>query len=172
MPHVLDLKIEKKQIAESQTAVKTINWTAKEFTEKEKSLNWFLGLSITSFLFLAAALWIKNYTLAIVVLLSFLCLYLSAKKKPKEINFSISGQGVAINKTIYPHHDLKSFWIFYDPPRIKELSLRSKKKLMPYLRLPLAGQNPNEIRAFLIKYLAEAEQEESLIDILIDKFNL
>ena len=60
--------------------------------------------------------------------------------------------------------DLRSFWIFYNPPEEKEISFRSKKTFFPYIRIPLADQNPNEIRKYLLKFMSEKRHRESIID--------
>ena len=75
-------------------------------------------------------------------------------------------KGLKIDENIYAFDHLKSFWIFYDPPEIKFLSIESKKIFMPRIIIPIADENPNKIREFLLKYLPEIEQRESLIDIL------
>ncbi|MBI2053042.1 MAG: hypothetical protein HYT34_02235, partial [Candidatus Ryanbacteria bacterium] len=62
---------------------------------------------------------------------------------------------------------LKSFWVFYTPGGVKELSLKLEKALAPYLRIPLGDANPNEVRTFLLNYLPEKKQEDSLIDALM-----
>ena len=89
-------------------------------------------------------------------------------KKPRLVSFSITPRGIAIGKRLYPYNDLKSFWLHYDPPRKRELSLRSKKTLMPSIVLPLGQTDPNEVRTILTKFLKEEEQEESMIDTISD----
>jgi len=91
-------------------------------------------------------------------------------KKPREVRISITPRGVNTGYTLYEFDNLKSFWIFYDPPEVKELSLRSKKILMPYVKIPLGDKNPVKIREMLIQYLPEKKQEESLIESLARRF--
>lgn len=146
-----------------------IEWTAHEFEKKEKTSSWFTVQKIITLIFLITAIILKNYTFTIVVLMASLCVYIYARKEPKEINLSISHRGISINNKLYPYNELKSFWIFYDPPRLKQLSFQSKKILTSYIQMPLNNQNPNQLRSFLLKYLPEAEQEESLVDIFSDK---
>jgi hypothetical protein len=85
-------------------------------------------------------------------------------RKPRIISFEISGRGIKIAKRLYPYDNLKSFWIHYDPPRKSELSLESKKAIMPYITIPLGDIDPNIIRDRLIKLLPEKKHEESIID--------
>ena len=141
-----------------------LKWTAPEFTQYSKSKSWFIvaGL-IAGGLFLWALL-TKNLLLALLIGLSYFSITVFALKKPRQINLAIIAKGIKIDKTLYEFDNLKSFWIFYEPPQVKELSLRSKKTIMPYIKIPLGEQNPVEVRRLLLKYLPERKHKESLID--------
>jgi hypothetical protein len=93
-------------------------------------------------------------------------IYIYALKQPRIINFKISGKGITIEDKLYTYQELKSFWIFYEAPEIKELSIRSKKLLMPLIKIPLDEQDPTLIRRTLIKFIPEIKQEQSLVDII------
>ena len=77
--------------------------------------------------------------------------------------FAFTNRGVLIADRLYPWSELKSFWIFYSPIR-HELSFESKKALMPYMKIPLGGVDPEKIKEIVSKFLPEVEQQESLID--------
>lgn len=141
-----------------------IKWIAPEFEYYPKGKGWFIiaGL-IAAGLFLWALL-TKNFIFALLIGLSYFSLSAYAMKKPRQIPLAITSKGVQIDNNIYEFENLKSFWIFYDPPQIREASLRSKKMIMPYIKIPLGEQNPVEVRQALLKYLPEKKQEESLID--------
>ncbi len=163
-------KSEEKQAAREKSQPKKakshLEWSAPEFTQYSKSKSWFLitGLIATG-LFLWALL-TKNIIFALLIGLSYFSITTYALKKPKVIQLVITSQGIKIDKTIYNFDNLKSFWIFYNPPEVKEVSLQSKKIIMPYIKIPLGEENPTEVRRILIKYLPEKKQEESLIDSL------
>ena len=87
-------------------------------------------------------------------------------KKPQIINFAIIPQGILIDNRLFPYSSLKSFWLSYEPPLRKELSITSKKVLMPRIIISLEDVDPNEIRKILLQFLEEEHHEDSLIDIL------
>jgi len=118
-----------------------------------------------------AIILLKNLLFSIIIVFAVFTIYIYAKKEPREIKFIVSGKGVQIDNTIYKFDELKSFWIFYNPaspaggpPDVKEISLRSKKTFMPYLKIPLGDQNPVEVRKFLLRFLPERKHQESIID--------
>jgi len=179
MAHIIDLKNKtlQNQPSTAQKPQKTefvseIKWSAPEFEKKEKSKLWFIIIAIIISAFIIIAFLYKNYTFISLLILSFICIYIYAKKEPRTIDFSLTAKGVTIEDKIYAYQELKSFWIFYDPPRLKTLSLQHKKFFMPHTCIPIANQNPSLIRAYLLKYIPEIEQEESLLDIINEKIGL
>jgi len=90
----------------------------------------------------------------------------SKNKNTQNIICKIKTEGVQINDDLYPYENLKSFWIFYDPPYHQELSIRSKKMFTGgYIKIPLGEEDPLKIRKFLIKFIPEKKQEEALVDV-------
>jgi hypothetical protein len=141
-----------------------LKWSAPEFRQYGKSKSWFIIVGLIAAGLFLWALLIKNLLFALLIGLSFFSVITFALKKPRDIQIAITSKGIKIDKTLYTFDNLKSFWIFYEPPEIEELSLRSKKTIMPYIKISLAEQNPAEVRKFLIKYLPERKHKESLID--------
>jgi len=144
-----------------------LKWQAKEFKKQNKSLAWYItcGAIFLALIFFAVSQ--KSPLMALVFVLIAVTVYLFAQKEPKKINFAITKAGIKIQDQIYSYDDLESFWIFYDPPRVKKLSLKSKKVLMPYISMPLDKQNPVKLRKILLEFLPEKEQEESILENLL-----
>jgi len=149
-----------------------ISWQADEPESQNKNFLWFgiAGLFILAIVIFA--IFSKSALMALLFILIGAVLYLSGFRKPQTLKCSITKTGIVLQKRIYNWTDLESFWIFYDSPRIKLMSIKSKKTLMPYLTMPLASENPAQIRKILLKYLPEKEQEESLIDNIGKKLGL
>lgn len=116
------------------------------------------------------SLLVGNYLLAIFIALAAFVLHTSGSGKSKTVKCAITPQGVKIENRVYEFSDLKSFWIFYDPADVKELSLESKRTAMPLVRAPLGDANPVKLRETLLKFIPEKKHEESLSDIIGRKF--
>ena len=141
-----------------------IEWTAPEFTQYSKSQSWFNISALIAFGLVVWAALTKNILLIIIIVLGYFSVVAFGLKQPRKIHLAITSKGIMIDNLLYTYNNLKSFWIFYSPPEIKELSLRSKKMTMPFIKIPLGEQNPVEVRKILLKYLPEKKQEESIID--------
>jgi hypothetical protein len=147
--------------------LKEFEWEAPEFEKKEKSKSWFFIPAILTIILGIIALVTENILFLIFIILAFVIFYMYANKEPRILKFKINEKGIEVAERLYPLDTLRSFWLFYNPPEEKEISFRSKKTFFPYLRLPLAEQNPNEIREFLLKFLPEKKHTESIIDIFM-----
>lgn len=142
------------------------SWEALEFTYYEKTASWYVVTALVGIILILYALFTKNPVMTITFILIFSVIFLYANKKPLTIKFSITPKGIKLGDRIYYFDCLESFWMFYNPPHVKYISLKSKKTLMPIIRIPLGKANPLEVRKILLQYLPEEEQHESLIDIL------
>ncbi len=156
----------KKDNISQQPELINIQWEAYEFEKYEKGPGWFIVLGIFALIIFTIVLLMKNFIFAILIILALFTIFIYALKEPRLVTFKISGKGITIDTKIYSYEELKSFWIFYEPPQIKELSLKSKKLLMPLIKIPLEEQSPTLIRGALIKFIPEQKQEQSLIDIV------
>ncbi len=115
----------------------------------------------------------KNIITTVFFALLGLVLLLNAKKKVNTGNFEINPAGVEIHGTFYSYSEIKSFWIEYDPVLgIKELSLQLKKWYMPYVKIPIEGQSPVQLRYVLLEFLPEVEHKDSIVEILSRKLEL
>jgi hypothetical protein len=147
----------------------SIIWRAREFEQKEKPLTWFLGLGAMLMCLIVLGLLTGNYFFAVLVVLIGFVLVQYARKEPRTHTFTIDDSGLMIDARRYQFESFSSFWIFYEPPQLKELSFRSKQRLMPYMRIPLASQDPVVIRRALIAHLPERKHRQWFFDEFVDR---
>ena len=147
-------------------------WTALEYEYFPKSADWFWAVIILIAAIAAAAVILGNFLFGVLILASGLAVILYGLRKPQMIDFAITSRGVQIQNKLYPFDALESFWVHYDPPHKKEISLKSKKAFMPYIQIPLADTDPNVLREFLIKFVKEKEHQEPFSDTLMRVFKL
>ena len=142
-----------------------MEWEAPEYNHYEKGSDWYWWVGLATVVLLGFALWQRSFLFGVLVLLGWFTVILYASRHPRIINFAITERGILIEDRLYPWHELKSFWIFYNPPLRREISLESNRTLMPYIKIPLAEElDPSKIKDAIKKFLQEVEQQESLID--------
>jgi len=149
---------------------KHLEWKAPEFEYHPKNKSWVLIPGAIAVVLFIWSVLIGNYLFALLIILAYFSISIYAFKKPALVRVVITSQAIKVNQSLYEYENLSSFWIFYDSDGVKELSLKSKKTVMPYIKIPLGKENPVKVRQALIKYLSEKKQEESFIDNLFRNF--
>lgn len=142
-------------------------WIALEYEYNQKSPDWFWAVVILTLAIAVTSFILKNLVFGILAIISGFTIILYAIRKPLKIEFSITNHGVQIGNKLYQYNDLESFWVHYNPPIKKELSLKSKKMIMPYIKIPLGDEDPNIIRELLLRFMQEKEHIEPFMDILM-----
>ncbi|MBU4285113.1 hypothetical protein KKF60_00960 [Patescibacteria group bacterium] len=155
-----------------ENLLKEFEWRTLEFEKTEKNKSWFIFPAIIVIILGIIALITDNLLFLVLILLGFFTFYVYAKKEPRTIKFKIDERGIEVDDRLHTFDSIRSFWIFYNPaspaggpPMEKEISFRSRKTFFPYIKIPLADQNPSEIRKYLLRFLPEKRHKESLIDI-------
>lgn len=143
-----------------------LSWEAEEYEHIPKKRWWFAALGLITFLLAGGAIYLENYFFSVFIIGSGITLALFARRRPEKVRFSITSEGLEIGHRLHAFENLSSFWIFFDPPLFKELSVESKKMFMPRLRLPLGDVSQEAVRGALSQFLPEEKQEESFIALL------
>lgn len=146
-----------------------IHWTAQEYTEQPRSNDWYWALGILAVAGAATAFIIGNILFAVVIALGAFVLTLYARKKPKDFEFEINGNGIAIGSHLYPYRTLESFCIPEDgTPRI---IVHSKRLLVPQIVIPVGDDvSLDDIYEILSEHIEEDELSEPFSERLAEWF--
>lgn len=143
-----------------------LSWEAEEYDHMPKGGLWFGILGGAAVVTAVAAILLENYFFAAFVVIASLLIGWFGAARPQSVRFAISGQGVELGSRFHSFEEFRSFWIFYDPPLFKELSLESKKMFMPRIRVPLGEVDHARVREILIRFLAEKKHEEPIVPLI------
>ncbi len=153
-----------------KTQKKEITWKALEYPEYRKHPLWFAGFGLLTALLVLFGLFTGSWTTALVFGLCAVLGIVYASKKPKTIDVKVTGLGVQVDGMEYSYQVIKKFGIAYYPPDVKALYLETSAYLNALVKIELGGQDPNELREFLKKYVEEnLEQQEAFTDALARK---
>jgi hypothetical protein len=148
---------------------KKYEWDAIEFAHKEKSTDWYWALGIAIVTGCVLAIIAHNYLLAVLLILGGLLLGFYANDKPHPVHVELSERGIRMNKDLYTYETLKSFWMYQDRQNNNRLMIVTGRPVMPQRIVTLSETtSPNELRAYLLRYLEEKETKQSIIDILAE----
>ncbi len=148
------------------------SWTAPEYSHGDKSHSWFLSVALVGGAGIIFSVIMGNFLFAIFLALALFLLFVYHVRAPREIEVSVMRRGIVIHNRLFEYAYLQSFWVFEHENGESELSLISKKTLMPHIKVSLGDTDPDEVRDALKDLLPEEHQEESLIDVLARQIGL
>lgn len=136
-----------------------LQWRAYEYNYVKHDNDWYWSLGILTLAFAITAVILNNILFAVFIAIASFSIALHSKKPPEVYDFELGPKGVRINNKIYLYKSLQSFWV-KDEAYDDEIIFRSEKAFMPYIVIPMGGQNPEIIRNYLLDYLPEEEMAE------------
>ncbi|MFC1721480.1 hypothetical protein ACFL0Z_01045 [Patescibacteria group bacterium] len=145
-----------------------MKWKAPEFIFYEKSRRWYIIAVLVFAALIAFAVYSRSFLMAVTFVVAGAIFYLYAQKKPAQLNIEITGEGILYHDRFFPFEDLDGFWITYEPPDLKILSVSTRSLMIPKLSLFLTDQDPVELRRILIEELPE---DKKLRDGAVEAFS-
>lgn len=135
-------------------------WEFPEYESYERTKKWY-GTAVAVFAaLLLYALLTFNILFAVIIFLFSVIIIFLHRKEPKLLGVKITDEGIVIESKLYRYDEIKSFWIVYELPRIKNLYFEFKSWALPRLAIPYLDQDPNRLRAFLLQYIDENTERE------------
>ncbi|MFA9262015.1 MAG: hypothetical protein ACEQSB_01485 [Undibacterium sp.] len=143
-----------------------IAWRAPEHLHLRPNPRGLMISTIALALIIAYAVFTNSPLMAITFILFGVVGYLFVTRDPREFEFAITDKGIVTGKTLYEFEGLNSFWIYEEPPLEGMLSLHTSGILAPYIHIPIAGIDDQEVREILQNFLPEEKHEPTIIDTL------
>ena len=155
----------KKQVSPPDIGKVILHWNMPEYPHHEKSKAWYVTAGIFVLAIIAYGLITAEYTMVIAFALLAGVYYILHNEEPKDISIAITSLGIVVDNDFYQFSDFDSFWIVYDPGKVKALYLRPVKKMSADIRLELVDNDPMVVRRLLQTQIKEIQgQGESLVD--------
>ena len=145
-----------------------IFWDAPVHLHTEKGSDWYWAVGLITLALAAVALLFGQIITGIFIVVGAAALVLHAAHVPHLVRYEINDRGIMSDSTLYPFVSLESFWIPHDEFPSK-IILKSRKLLMPFIIIYIDEVDPEEVRAILLKYIAETEHHEHLFKRLLER---
>lgn len=147
----------------------SFRFRALEFHYKHKATDWYWAVAIITVAAAATAILFNNVLFGILLVIAGFALVMHASRVPLEHDIEINDAGITIGKYHFTYGNLESFWIEHDENG--RMLVRTKRLIMPHLVVPLDSlveEEKEEIRDFLRTKLAETEQHEPLLEMIME----
>lgn len=150
-----------------------LNWSALEYEEKERSVDWFWALGVIVVAGSIASILFANYFFAMLLIIGGILLGFFAIKKPEMVPYELNAKGFKIKERIYPYDTLKSFWVQVKVPNTEiikpTLFLKSSRILLPILSIPIEESSAQKIKEIMLaQNIVEEEMHEHPSDKIME----
>lgn len=144
------------------------SWTIDEYERHERGPMWYAVAFIVGVALVLYAMITQDFLFAIIIIMAGVIIGLSTLREPRRVLFQVTTRGVAVDRTFSPYKELKSFWILYEPPHVKNLYIDFRNPVTPHLKVPLEEEDPLEVRSALLEFMGEeqSQEDEPLSDLL------
>jgi hypothetical protein len=153
--------------------MESLSWHAPEYYHERKTADWYWAVGIIAASAATVSVVFNNVILAALIGIGALTLMIFAARPPKIVEIKIDNAGVVVGKLRYPYANLQSFWI-HEYERNAKLLFTSTKPLAPHLVIPidLDDISAAEVRNILTPHLAEVEDHEPLLQLVMEYLGL
>jgi hypothetical protein len=134
-----------------EPAVRAISWEAPQHHHVEKGNDWFLALAVIVVALVVAAVLFGNVLLALLFGVAGGVLAMSAAKRPAIVPYAVTVRGIKVEDELFPYANLVSFHIDEEDPRGPQLLVKTNRRSIPLLVLPIPVMHVDDIET-LLKY--------------------
>lgn len=144
----------------------TVSWTASEFIEKQKDTGWhFLFFAAIVIISVLIFVFTHDYVAPIAIGLAGIIFVVITSKKPRELPYELSNQGIRIGQRFYGYEVFKSFGLAQEGG-IKSINLLPLQRFMPEISIYF----PPDQEAAIINLLSLHLPHEEHVEKTVDKF--
>jgi len=151
-----------------------MSWKIVENESDDRTRQWYITSIVIGILLLIYCVWTANFLFGMIIFIIAVIYYFQKIRETKKIDFIIFSAGIQIGDQMIPYKDIKSFFIIYEPPAIKQLYFQLKSGLFGRVSIPLGDINPIKVREILLDYIDEdlEAEDEPLSDSMGRMFKL
>jgi len=150
--------------------IDTIEWSAPEYSHKERGNDWFWTIGLIAIVACGFAVWLHNYIFAVFIFISGATLIMFTMREPQETTFIIENSGVTLGRELHEWNGIKSFNIKNNEKDIyAKLLIETTKHFLPIYTLPLPKDKVEETKETLLKVIPRSEIEESQSMLFMEK---
>jgi hypothetical protein len=151
---------------------RAITWEAPEHHHVEKGNDWFFALAVIIVSAVIVALLFGDVLFALLIGFAGGALAVAAVRGPRIVPYAISVRGVRVNDRLYPYSTLVSYHIDEEDPSGPQLLIKSERRLMPLIVMPIPSEYVDDVETILKEKLEEEELFEPLLVKLFEMVGL
>ena len=104
-----------------------INWEAQEYVSHSKNAGWYFGLVFVGVALSALAVWMRQWTFLVLIIVSVVALIVYAVRPPRKLHYSLSSKGLSEGNRLYSFDQFRAFGILNDDKRFRIVLIPRKR---------------------------------------------
>ena len=151
-----------------------INWSALEYEDKERHIDWFWALGVIVVAGAIASVIFANYFFAIFLIIAGILMGFFATKKPEMVSYELNEKGLKFNDHIYTYEKIKAFWVqksLSDEGHIMKpaLFIKSDRTFVPIFSIPIEENSVSAIHNLMVAHnVLEEEMKEHISEKIME----
>jgi hypothetical protein len=146
-----------------------LTWQASEFVHHEKGGLWFVGLALVAAVLLVIDVFlIQSWTFGVLIVVMAAAMMIVASRPPKQVNYSLSAQGLIIDEKSFSFHDFRAFGVVPEGA-FYSIRLVPNKRFMPMVSVYFPTEQGEQIVDIFGAVLPMQHIERDPIDKFVEK---
>lgn len=133
-------------------------WDFPEFIQHERGLWWYVLAGLIVLGILVYSLFTANILFAVLTIMVVIIMLFVHQRQPRIMRIKVTDEGLVIENRLYPYSEIRSFWMVYEQPDVKNLYVEFRSMFIPRLSVPYGELDPNRLKAFLLQYIDEDDE--------------
>ncbi len=147
-----------------QPGKSSFSWTAVEFIEHERGTGWYMTLVGATALLAGLMFLIKDIFATGVMVVLGIILAIMAGRKPRQMQYELSGDGLRVGEKLYPYGDCRSFAILTEEGNVKSITMLPLKRIALPVSAYFDPKDEQHIIDAISDYLPYEEHQSSVVD--------
>lgn len=94
--------------------IEPVTWNAHEYIHQEKGTMWYMVFAVVLALSVGATVWLQQWTFTAVLVVIAVVIVINSKRPPRELTYTLDGEGLTVDQKLHRFSDFKSFGIIRD----------------------------------------------------------
>lgn len=91
-----------------------VTWQAQEYIHQEKGAAWYVVFTLLLIISIGVTIWLGQFTFTAVLVVIAVVIIINAKRPPRELTYTLNGEGLMIDSKLHKFSDFKSFGVVHD----------------------------------------------------------
>ena len=148
-----------------------VTWVAQEYIHREKGTGWFISFAAVIVVLLGLSVWTEALTFTVLIIVITFVVILISKRPPRELTYSLTGEGLTIDETLQKFEDFKSFGVVKDGENFS-IMLIPIQRFKPGISVYFPEESGEDIVDMLGAQLPMKELRLDAIDRIVRKLRL